>query len=107
MSDEVYYIDDPVGHTVCLTQSLLSRADDSTLHLQPYDSLISVILHPALLIKVEKETPELFYYRSIDWQLSILIQTKPTLDCWMAYKCVVNPSDKEMVEIMKQGRQII
>jgi hypothetical protein len=106
MTEEVTHINDPLGRTICMTKNLccLEKEIDS---LDLLDDLFSVIKKPALLIETSGPPTEYLYFRIIGWHLSVLIHVKYTHDFWEAYKCHVNPSDAEIVELLKNGRQLI
>jgi hypothetical protein len=106
MKDEVVYIEDPLGHRVSLTKKLCYLGNHNGSADELYDDLYSVIKKPALLIETDLPA-ELNYFRSIGWQFSVLIKVKLERNVWEAYKCIVNPSDTDMIELMKMGRQII
>lgn len=106
MKDEVVYIEDPLGHMVSFQKEMLFLdAQDTNTH-DLYDDLYSVIKKPALLIQTDPPK-ELNYFRSLGWQFSVLIKAKPGNSHWEAYKCIINPSDKDIVALMKAGTQII
>lgn len=105
MKDEVDYINDPLGHKVCLTKALCSY--HSIESKDQYDDLLMVIKNPAILIELTASQVEYFYYRSIGWQLSVLIQTQFTSDCWKAVKCTINPLDVDLIKLLQRGKQII
>ena len=106
MKDEVVYIEDPVGHRISLAKKLCSISNTETEGNDLYDDLYSVIKKPALLIQTDIPI-ELHYYRSVGWQFSILIKVKWNTRNWEAYKCIINPSDTDIVALMKKGKQII
>lgn len=107
MNEEVVYIEDPLGRKIYLTKEFtcLEHTDNEVHFL--YDDLYSVIQKPALLIETFNIPVELLYYRSIGWQFSVLIYVKLITINWEAYKCICNPSDKDIVELLKNGKQLI
>lgn len=106
MTDEVVYIEDPVGNRISLAKKLCCIGDEEMGENDLYDDLYSVIKKPALLIQTDVPS-ELNYYRSIGWQFSVLIKAKWNINNWEAYQCIINPSDNDIVALMKTGKQII
>ena len=106
MKEEVVYIEDPLGHCVCMAKDLCAMDAGQFDEKDFYDDLFSVIKKPALLIKIEIPA-ELNYFRSIGWQLSVLIKVRLIRNAWKAYECILNPSDNDIVNLMRTGRQII
>jgi hypothetical protein len=107
MTGEVVYIDDPLGRKICMAGNLCSLANKEINSLDLYDDLSSVIKNPALLIQTSDIPPDFFYFRSIGWNLSVLIRVKFLNHFWQAYKCTINPSDADIVELLKNGKQLI
>lgn len=107
MIDEVVYIDDPLGHRVCLTKEICKPYTKDIDQQDLYDDLQSVVKKPAILIEVSEDAVKLFYFRSIGWNLSALIKTSYENNCWRAYACIINPTHEYVVELLKNGRQII
>jgi hypothetical protein len=107
MTEEIVYIDDPLGRKICVAKNLCSLENEQINSLDLYDDLSSVIAKPAILIETSDLPVELFYFRSIGWKLSVLIKVKLKKRLWEAYKCVINPSDADIVRLLKKGKQII
>jgi hypothetical protein len=75
---------------------------------EEYDDITAVIQHPALLIELTTNPiPELYYYRYIGSDNTILIAARKEEDHWEAFKCVKNPQSGFLSDLLKRGRQII
>ena len=107
MTGEVVYIDDPLGRKICMAKNLCSLENKEINSLDLYDDLLSVIKKPALLIQTSGAPTEFLYFRSIGWHLSVLIRVKFINHFWQAYKCTINPLDADIVDILKNGKQLI
>jgi hypothetical protein len=107
MTEEVIYINDPLGRKICINKKLCSQEIEQLASLDLYDDLYSVLSKPALLIETLDSPPELIYFRSIGWHFSVLLKAKFTGYYWEVYNCSINPSDGEIVELLKTGKQII
>ena len=107
MTEEIVYINDPLGRKICINKNLCSHEIEEIAPLDLYDDLYSVLSKPAILIETLKSPPEFIYFRSIGWHFSVLFKVRFTGDCWEAYTCTINPSDGEIVELLKNGKQII
>lgn len=107
MTEEMIYINDPLGRIISFSKKLCSLEIEHIDSHDPYDDLSSVIAKPAILIETSDLPVKLFYFRSIGWQLSVLIKVKFEKRLWEAYKCIINPSDADIVGLLKKGKQII
>ena len=107
MTEEVTYINDPLGRKICIAKNLCSLENEEIDTLDLFDDLFSVITKPAILIEASGTPKEFCYFRSIGWNLSVLIKVKFIDHCWEAYSCIINPSDEVIVSLLKNGKQII
>jgi hypothetical protein len=107
MTEEVVYINDPLERKISMSKNLCNLEIEEIDQLDLYDDLFSVIQKPAFLIETTDSPSEFLYYRSIGWNLSVLIKVRFAGYFWEAYKCMLNPSDGDIVEILKNGKQIL
>ena len=107
MTEEVVYINDPLGRKICINKKLCSHELEVLAPLDLYDDLYSVLSKPAILIEILSFPTEFVYFRSIGWHFSVLLRVKFTGHYWEVYSCTINPSDGEIVELLKKGKQII
>lgn len=107
MTEEVIYINDPLGRKISIAKNLCCLEHTEIDSLDLLDDLFSVIKKPALLIEMANPFKEYLYFRSIGWHLSVLIHVKTVQEFLHAYKCSINPSDADIVELLKRGKQII
>jgi len=101
-------VTDPLGHRVQLPQELSQQL--STTGTPPrWDEIGEVVRKPALLLELAGETPatQLYYYRSMGWNTTLLLIAKQHNEHWRAIRCIQNPSSELMNELLKTGRQLI
>ena len=107
MTQEVIYIDDPLGRKICIEKNLCAGAIEEIEANDLFDDFMSVIKKPAILIQTTDTPSEYLYFRTLGWYFSVLLKVKSTNGFWKAYKCTINPSDADIVELLKTGKQII
>jgi hypothetical protein len=107
VTDEIEYINDPLGRQICINKKLCGRKIEELAPLDLYDDFYTVLTKPAILVEIQKTPPEFAYFRSIGWQFAVLIKVKFAARLWEAYTCIINPSNDELVELLKRGKQII
>ena len=107
MTEEMIYINDPLDRKICIPKKFCALEIKEIESLDLYDDLYSVVTKPAILIETSDSPAEYLYFRSIGWHFSVLIRVKNIGYCWEAYKCTINPSDADIVEILKNGKQLI
>jgi hypothetical protein len=104
MPNEVAVID-PLGKTIYLLPGILFSENEAE---EIYDDATVVIKKPALLVEVhENNATQLYYFRSIGWNKTLLIITRRDNERWEAYSCVKNPSSEILSAILKKGKQLI
>ena len=107
MANEELIVKDPLGNDVILRQ-ILCEKHLSVVEGDIYDDFVTVIQKPALLIELtDQPIPELCYYRSIGWHITLMIMVRKTGDGWEAYHCLDNPTPQFISELLARGRQII
>jgi hypothetical protein len=100
-------ITDPLGNQVKFLDSLCA-ADQFKPEGEVYDDLTTVISRPALLIELTGSIPiELYYYRSIGWNLTLLIGVRKSGSGWEAFQCQRNPEFAVLSGLLKNGKQLI
>ena len=107
MTEEMIYINDPLGRKICFPKKLCALEIKEIDMLDLYDDIYTVVAKPAILIETLNFPVEYFYFRSLGWHFSVLIKVKYIHHCWEAYTCIINPSDTDIVEILKRGKQLI
>jgi hypothetical protein len=106
MANEATKVTDPLGNDVHLLQgSLLHSGNKKTGDI--YDDIVTVIQKPAILIRVNGNPDELYYYRSIGWHHTILLAVRYENGRWETYECIENPSAEQLSELMRKGKQLI
>lgn len=107
MTEEVIYINDPLGRKISIAKNLCCFQKIKLNSFDLLDDLFSVIKKPALMIEMARPVTEYLYFRSIGWDLSVLIHVKRIKHLLHAYKCRINPSDADIIDLLKNGKQII
>lgn len=106
MKHEVRFITDPLGNTIQLPCECGTNAEETD-H-DKYDDAATVILKPAMMIQVKEGKQEIMYYfRSVGWHKTMLIIVNYKLGKWEHTKCIFDPSNEMLSEIMKKGTQLI
>lgn len=104
MLNEVAVID-PLGKTIHLLPGIFFSENEAE---EIYDDATIVIKKPALHVEVhEKGATQLYYFRSIGWNKTLLIVTRWSNNRWEAYSCVKNPSSETLSAILKKGNHLI
>jgi hypothetical protein len=107
MTNEVTPVTDPLGNTIFLSQGICMDENQKT-DPEVYDSAITVIQKPAILVKMETDHQlEHYYFRSIGWHNTMLIIARFKNERWESHKCVRNPSSEVLSELLKNGKQLI
>ncbi|MFL5788642.1 MAG: hypothetical protein ACJ748_11360 [Flavisolibacter sp.] len=107
MANEVTSATDPLGNTIFLLEGICLDEENKP-DPEVYDSAVTVIQKPALVVRVETDDVlEHYYFRSVGWHNTLLITVRFRNERWESYKCVRNPSSEELSELLKNGKQII
>lgn len=100
-------ITDPLGNRVklpdnlCATERLKQEGE-------VYDDLTTVITKPAILIELSGSDPlQLYYYRSIGWNHTLLISVRRAGTEWEAFECRRNPEFAVLSDLLRNGKQLI
>lgn len=104
MANEVVALD-PFGKTIHLLPVVWFSENETA---EIFDDATTVIEKPALVIEVtENNQTELYYFRSVGWNNTLLITVRHTNNRWEAYNFLKNPSSQFLSTILKKGRQIL
>jgi len=104
MTNEVIATD-PFGKTIHLLPEILFAEREAN---ENYDDAATVIKKPAMLVEVnENNERQLYYFRSVGWNSTLLITVRSNNGRWEAYNCIKNPSSKTLSSILKKGKQIL
>jgi hypothetical protein len=107
MNNEARAVTDPLHNTIYLLQGLC-KEEESLNTDEIYDDAATVIMKPAMLIQSSEGEQTIFYYfRSVGWHNTMLITVENSNNRWEAFQCIRNPSNEQLSEIMKKGRQLI
>lgn len=97
---------DPLGKSVFLIDGIFLSGIESD---EIYDDAATVIKKPAMIIEaVENERTELYYFRSIGWNNTLLITVRFNNNNkhWEAHDYIKNPSTQMLSNLLKKGKQI-
>jgi hypothetical protein len=105
MANNIQTAVDPLGKIIFLLPGICIPENKEH---EIYDDVAKVIQKPAILVEA-KESNEtmLYYFRSIGWYNTLLINVEWKNDRWEMISCVKNPSSENLSVILKKGRQII
>lgn len=100
-------ITDPLGNKVNFPESLCTP-EQLKQEGEVYDDITTVITKPAILIELSGSSPvELYYYRSIGWNHTLLIGVRRSGSGWEAFQCERNPQFALLSNLLKNGKQLI
>jgi len=99
---------DPLGKKIYLIPEICISENELHEEEEIYDDIATVIKKPALIIEVtkDKET-EFYYFRSVGWENTLLINVHYHNDRWEAYECKKNPDSNELSTLIKKGKQLL
>ena len=91
---------DPLGNEVHLAGKLNKLTVNES---EVYDDLTDVIKSPSIVIKGIEKATEIHYYRSIGWNVDILISAKKKGRNWVVTRCIQNPPAEKINRLIKEG----
>jgi hypothetical protein len=96
---------DPFGKMIHLSPGMILAGNDPD---EIYDDAATVIKKPAIIIEVKEDNEtQLYYFRSIGWNSTLLIAAKLNNGRWEAYECLKNPSSEILSAVLKKGNQLL
>lgn len=96
---------DPFGKLIHLSPGMILSENDPD---EVYDDAATVIKKPAIVIEVkENNETQLYYFRSVGWNSTLLITAKLNNGRWEAYDYLKNPTSKILSAILKKGNQLL
>lgn len=96
---------DPFGKIIHLSPGMIFTKNDPD---EIYDDAATVIKKPAIIIEVkENDESQLYYFRSVGWNNTLLITAKFNNGRWEAYECLKNPSSEVLSAVLKKGKQLL
>lgn len=104
MAKNKIIVTDPRGNKIRL-QKGLCVFKDFPLGKDAYDDLASVIEKPIIMIQMKDE--KTYYYRSVGWNITLLVTAVKKNNEWLAETCLLNPDPKMLSALLKEGNQII
>lgn len=97
---------DPLGNQIHLISTSLPSGDSPNYEI--YDDVSLVIKKPAMLVEIIKDdNKEMYYFRSMGWEYTLLIKVEFLNDRWETTKWTKNPTNGELSRLLKVGKQII
>jgi len=104
MAYESRTVTDPLGNPVLLPGDLFKLTPKAGI----YDDASAVITKPALVIEINNGNEiEMYYFRSIGWDHTMLITVRQKNDRWEASSLERDPPNEILADIMKKGRQLL
>lgn len=104
MTNEVI-AQDPFGKTIYILPGIFFTEIESA---EIYDDAATVIKKPAIVVEVtENNETQFYYFRSVGWNSTLLIEVRLNNERWEAYACVKNPSGEMLLSVLKNGKQIL
>jgi len=99
---------DPLGKRIYLVPEICAPGSELNGEEEIYDDIATVINKPALLIEVtENKETEFYYFRSVGWENTLLINVHFHNMRWEAYGCKKNPDSTELSILLKKGKQLL
>jgi len=106
MATEDMILTDPLGHSIWLSQTILTLIAEQLIS-EVYGDIAAIIQKPALIIETVQESGlELHFFRSVGWHTTVLLSAKKAGDLWTAYHCLKNPSSACLHNLLRKGRQV-
>jgi hypothetical protein len=70
--------------------------------------LVLALKEPALLVEVNNpEEKEHYYYRSVNWHLTLLLTSRFQYNRWEVTGGTWNPSSNLLSDILKKGKRLV
>lgn len=104
MIDEVI-VTDPFGKMIHLLSRMPLDENDPN---EIYDDAVAVIKKPAIVIEIkENNETQIYYFRSVGWNSTLLIIVKLNNSRWEAYEYIKNPPSEILSAALKKGNQLL
>ena len=101
-------VTDPFGKKIYLLPEICATGNELNEGENIYDEVAAVINRPALLIEVkENNESEFYYFRSVGWEHTLLINVHFRNQRWEAFECKKNPDSRELSVLLKKGKQLL
>jgi hypothetical protein len=106
MANEERMEKDPLGNSILLLPGVCSNVEKAFLYTT--EAATAVITRPAMVVEVnENGNKSRFYYRSVEWQHTMLIEVRFIDNRWETYQCIENPSSDILAGIVTKGRHLL
>lgn len=97
---------DPLGNEVFIPESCYNLDEEQVGITDIYDSVTDVVAKPALILRIDAEFPEFYYYRSIGWSMTVLIGARSVDGHYEVHHCITNPTEVQMGALYKRGKLV-
>lgn len=104
MENKTTIITDPRNREVHLPDGLCMQGGAEGLPPNAYEDYAKVVETPACIIEWPDE--HVFYFRSLGWNFTVLIETAFMDDRWLATACYKNPDPAYIRTLLKDGNFI-
>lgn len=106
MANEEMSVKDPVGNLVVLSGRTPPAGTEN--NFVNAEELSTVIARPAMLIEVLQDHVRfLYYFRSIDWHQTMLVEVREAGGQLSIHGVRHNPGSEEISALLKKGRQLV
>ncbi len=97
-------VNDPLGNSIHLPRDICLEGGPEKLPKEIYDEYRNVIETPACIIEMQDGSK--FYFRSIGWDFTVLIEVSFKEEKWNAIRCLKNPPTTYIQALLKDGNFI-
>jgi hypothetical protein len=106
MKDEIDDITDPLGNQINLPVNLFNHPVEDVAD-QLYNEAVSALKKPALVIEsVTNNEREIHYFRSIDWNITMLVSVRLTDNRWVVHSYIQNPASELLAGYLRNGKRL-
>lgn len=101
MKDDDYIVTDPAGYDIYLPVGLCNKGGEMNIPANVFKSIEEVIEAPSCIIEMPNQGR--CYFRSLGWNLTMLICVELQGGKWTAISCSKNPSEEHIQKLLKEG----
>jgi hypothetical protein len=107
MINEAMMITDSLGDQVWVKPGFLADPPENEVS-DTKTELVLALKEPALLVEVNNpEEKEHYYYRSVNWHLTLLLTSRFQYNRWEVTGGTWNPSSNLLSDILKKGKRLV
>jgi len=107
MTNEAMMITDSLGDQVWVQPGFLADPPEDEVS-DTKAELVLALKEPALLVEViNPEEKEHYYYRSVNWHLTLLLTSRFQYNRWEVTEGTWNPPNNLLSDILKKGKRLV